>query len=154
MFQDLIDVISDYIQNSDGHGVDFDSISDYLLSNGIDLSNFTADEIREALDDALSDGDNLSDVATTAGHNISFEGGYYSSSVRDEALAQLKDQLSSKYISTGPLWTDDINGGLNYDSTTSLERTLRNAVADGKLSSSELEQIFNKLNVASKWFNK
>lgn len=69
-------------------GDDFDSIFDALKEQGIDLSNYTPDEIRYALDMALdSDGLDVSDSDVDSlqnnangiersehGHNVSFEG--------------------------------------------------------------------------------
>lgn len=56
MLEALIDAIQDLLSNSDGHHVDVDSSDfwDQLDLQGIDLSQYTADEIREALDYALA----------------------------------------------------------------------------------------------------
>lgn len=84
----IFDFIKQLVENSDSSNIDADSIVDSLGDMGIDLSNYTPDEIRSALDYALAD-DNLgvsdSDVSSLQdqvngmersghGQNISFEG--------------------------------------------------------------------------------
>lgn len=91
MFSDLIDIISDILDGvgSSFDGEDFDSLIDSLSAQGIDLSNYSPDEIRHALDIALgmetsldvsdADIDDLTDKAggidrTNHNRQISFEG--------------------------------------------------------------------------------
>lgn len=66
MLEALIDAIQDLLSNSDGHHVDVDSSDflDQLDLQGIDLSQYTSDEIREALDYALA-------------HDSGYDGGFY-----------------------------------------------------------------------------
>lgn len=76
MLEALIDAIQDLLSNSDGNHVDVDS-SDFwnkLDLQGIDLSQYTADEIREALDYALAhDGEVDMDFdSDSQGHEITF----------------------------------------------------------------------------------
>ena len=56
MLEALIDAIQDLLSNSDGNHVDVDSSDfwDQLDLQGVDLSQYTTDEIREALDYALA----------------------------------------------------------------------------------------------------
>ena len=65
MLEALIDAIQDLLSNSDGHHVDVDSSDflDQLDLQGIDLSQYTSDEIREALDYALA-------------HDSGYDGGF------------------------------------------------------------------------------
>ena len=90
MLQDLIDSISEIFSGlGDSFNDDnFDAIFDALKDQGIDLSNYTPDEIRYALDMALdSDGLDVSDhdldslqnqangiEHSNNGHNVSFMG--------------------------------------------------------------------------------
>lgn len=91
MFADLIDAISDLLDGvvDSFNGEDLDSFFDSLSTQGIDLSNYTPDEIRHALDIALgmetsldvpdADIDELTDKVAgldRTNHNseISFEG--------------------------------------------------------------------------------
>ena len=76
MLEALIDAIQDILSNSDGNHVDVDS-SDFwaqLDLQGIDLSQYTADEIREALDYAMAH-DGVADMnydSDSQGHEITF----------------------------------------------------------------------------------
>lgn len=82
MLEALIDAIQDLLSNSDGNHVDMDSSDfwDQLDLQGIDLSQYTADEIREALDYALAhdggldfDSDFDTDIDSDhQGHEITF----------------------------------------------------------------------------------
>lgn len=82
MLGTLIEAIQDLLSNSDGTHVDIDTDSflDQLDLQGVDLSQYTTDEIREALDYALShnggfdvDADMDTDVDTDhQGHEITF----------------------------------------------------------------------------------
>lgn len=76
MFEALIDAIQDLLSNSDGHHVDVDSSDflDQLDLQGIDLSQYTADEIREALDYALAHdgGADMDFDSDSPGHEITF----------------------------------------------------------------------------------
>lgn len=89
MLQDLIDSISDILGGLGDtfNGDDIDTFLNALTEQGIDLSNYTPEEIQYALDVALdSDGldvsdndinslhDNASGVERSKGQNISFEG--------------------------------------------------------------------------------
>ena len=76
MLEALIDAIQDLLSNSDGNHVDVDS-SDFwnqLDLQGIDLSQYTADEIREALDYALAHdgGVDMNFDSDSQGHEITF----------------------------------------------------------------------------------
>lgn len=76
MLEALIDAIQDLLSNSDGNHVDVDS-SDFwsqLDLQGIDLSQYTADEIREALDYALAHdgGVDMDFDSDSQGHEITF----------------------------------------------------------------------------------
>lgn len=78
MLEALIEAIQDLLSNSDGSHVDIDTDSflDQLDLQGIDLTQYTADEIREALDYAMSH-DGGFDVDTDfnsdgQGHEIAF----------------------------------------------------------------------------------
>lgn len=84
----IFDLIKHLVENGDGSSIDVDSIVDSLVDMWIDLSNYTPDEIRSALDYALTDdhlgvseGDvnSLQDQVSGMersdhGRNISFEG--------------------------------------------------------------------------------
>lgn len=76
MFEALIDAIQDLLSNSDGNHVDVDSSDflDQLDLQGIDLSQYTADEIRQALDYALAHdgGVDMDFDSDSQGHEITF----------------------------------------------------------------------------------
>lgn len=76
MIEALIDAIQDLLSNSDGNHVDVDSSDfwDQLDLQGIDLSQYTADEIREALDYALAHdgGVDMDFDSDSQGHEITF----------------------------------------------------------------------------------
>lgn len=82
MLEALIDAIQDILSNSDGNHVDVDSSDfwDQLDLQGIDLSQYTAEEIREALDYALAHDGGLDvdsdfdtdDTDDRQGHEITF----------------------------------------------------------------------------------
>lgn len=76
MLEALIDAIQDLLSNSDGNHVDVDSSDfwDQLDLQGIDLSQYTADEIREALDYALAHdgGVDMNFDSDSQGHEITF----------------------------------------------------------------------------------
>ena len=76
MLEALIDAIQDLLSNSDGNHVDVDSSDfwDQLDLQGIDLSQYTADEIREALDYALAHdgGVDMDFDSDSQGHEITF----------------------------------------------------------------------------------
>lgn len=78
MLEALIDAIQDLLSNSDGHHVDVDSSDflDQLDLQGIDLSQYTSDEIREALDYALAHDSGYGSGIDSdhQGHEITFEG--------------------------------------------------------------------------------
>lgn len=76
MLEALIDAIQDLLSNSDGNHVDVDSSDflDQLDLQGIDLSQYTADEIREALDYALAHdgGSDMDFDSDSQGHEVAF----------------------------------------------------------------------------------
>lgn len=76
MLEALIDAIQDLLSNSDGNHVNVDSSGflDQLDLQGIDLSQYTADEIREALDYALAHdgGVDMDFDSDSQGHEITF----------------------------------------------------------------------------------
>lgn len=72
----LLDAIQDLLSNSDGHHIDVNSSDfiDQLDLQGIDLTQYTADEIREALDYALAHGGevNVGFAPDSQGHEMTF----------------------------------------------------------------------------------
>ena len=140
MFGDIIERISDYF--SDGGNYCHDGHNDFvsgLEHSGVDLSVYSADEIKEAMKVAL-DADGVDGHSSNYGHDISF-GAASDVDARNLAKSTLISKLNSNHIYTSSLYTDRLWGGLDSYSGDKVYDAINDARDNQRISSS----VYNEL---------
>lgn len=153
-FEDMIERIGDIISGS-GHNYDLDNLQAHLMEYGIDLSQFSPEEIREAIDYAVS-GEELTNIGeqsnthiSSQGNNISFEG--IGEDSRNTSKSELLDKLKAKHIDTKYLHTDNHYGGFDSNSASEIKERLNEARDKGSITDTEYKEMSKKLKDSSYW---
>ena len=140
MLSDFLERICDFF--SDGGSCNYDGHNDIvsgLEHSGIDLSVYSADEIKEALKAAMNI-DEPNGHSSDYGHEISF-GASSDVDARNVAKSTLISKLSSNHINTSSLYTDRLWGGLDSYSGGKVYDAINDARDNQKISSS----VYNEL---------
>lgn len=140
MFGDYLERIGDIISgggnyNHDGHN----DIVSGMEQSGVDLSMYSADEIKEAMKFAMGT-DGIDGHSSNYGHDISF-GASPDVDARNVAKSTLISKLSSNHIYTSSLYTDRIWGGLDTYSGNKVYNAINDARDHHNISAS----VYNEL---------
>ncbi len=139
-FSDFLDTLSDAISGGSVHA-DFESITDYFNGLGVDLSQFSLEEIKDALEAALSDDSSLMDHHGS-GSAISFEG----LGAGDRAHQEFNQILGKHNIEIPYSKTPDLhNGSISASQRSDLENFVRDQYSHGKISADEESKLMEKL---------
>ena len=151
----LLDIVHHLFENTDGSSLDIDGFLNAVEGLGIDLSNFTADDIRSALDSALGF-DVRTDLIDNHEHilhgtEISF-GNHYDDRTA-EFIVMMKSYGVEIPSSVDHSWAYDdkvtmdrhsAGGMLSIDK--SICRTkIENAFKDGSITKDVRDKLLNKL---------
>lgn len=147
MFSELLDRMGDLF--SDGGFSHHDGYSDIVNGmghSGLDLSMYSADEIKEALKIAM-DSDGYDGNNTSYGHDISF-GAAPDVDARNLAKSTLISKLSSNHICTSNLYTDRLWGGLDYYSGDKVYDAINDARDNNRISETVYRELMSLLKKA------
>jgi hypothetical protein len=140
MFGDFLERFGDIF--SDGgnynHDVHNDIVSG-LEHSGVDLSMYSADEIKEAMKVAMGT-DGIDGHGSNYGHDISF-GASPDVDARNVAKSTLISKLSTYHIYTSSLYTDRLWGGLDSYSGD----IVYDAINDARNNQSISDSVYNEL---------
>lgn len=134
---------------SDGGNNNHGSHDDVLSGMGhsaIDLSMYSADEIREALKAAM-DSDGMDGHSSNYGHDISFCAAP-DVDARNLAKSTLISKLNSNHIYTSSLTTDRLWGGLDSYSGDKVYDAINNARDNNRISESVYKDLMKLLKKA------
>lgn len=138
MFGDFIERIGDLFSDGGNHSGHNGFVSG-LEHSGVDLSMYSADEIKEALKAAM-DTDSADGHSSNYGHDISF-GASPDVDARNVAKSTLISKLSSNHIYTSNLYTDRLWGGLDSYSGDKVYDAINDARDHQRISAS----VYNEL---------
>ena len=138
MFGDFIERIGDLFSDGGNHSGHNDFVSG-LEHSGVDLSMYSADEIKEALKAAM-DTDSADGHSSNYGHDISF-GASPDVDARNVAKSTLISKLNSNHIYTSSLYTDRLWGGLDSYSGDKVYDAINDARDHQRISAS----VYNEL---------
>ena len=146
MFTDLIEKIGDFL--SDGVN-SHDGQNDFVPCFGhsdFDLSMYSADEIKEAMNAALDDG-GIEEHSSNYGHDIAF-GAAPDVDARNLAKSTLLSKLSTNHIYTSNLHTDKLWGGLDSYSGDKVYDAINSARDSNKITESVHRELITLLKKA------
>ena len=145
MFGDILERIGDLFSDGGNHSSHNDIISG-LEHSGVDLSVYSADEIKEAMKVAL-DADGVDGHSSNYGHDIAF-GASADVDARNAAKSALISKLSSNHIYTSSLYTDRLWGGLDSYSGDKVYNAINDARDNQKISASVYNELMTLLKKA------
>ena len=147
MFGDFLERIGDIF--SDGGNYNHDGHNDIvsgLEHSGIDLSIYSADEIKEAMKVAMGI-DGVDGQNSNYGHDITF-GAAPDVDARNMAKSTLITRLSTNHINTSSLTTDRLWGGLDSYSGNKVYDAINNARDNNRISESVYKELMALLKKA------
>lgn len=146
MFSDLLEKIGDLFSDGGNSHDGQNDIVTGLEHPGLDLSMYSADEIKEAMNAAMDagggDGHN-----PNYGHDIAF-GAAYDVDARNLAKSTLLTKLSANHIYTSNLYTDKLWGGLDSYSGDKVYDAINSARDSNKISESVYRELIALLKKA------
>lgn len=146
---DFLENLYDFFSNGDEYTHDAGDntcIFDGIDATDIDLSNYSADDIEDAIRSAL-DSDHH-DYIMEQGHDISFCGSH-DVDMRNIEKSSLLDKLSSNHISTTTsISTDKLWGGLDSYSGQKVADAINQARDHGNISDSTYRDLMSQLKKA------
>ena len=107
--------------------------------SGLDLSMYSADEIKEAMNSAIDAG-GMDGHNSNYGHDIAF-GAAYDVDARNMAKSTLLSKLSTNHIYTSNLYTDKLWGGLDSYSGDKVYDAINSARDSNKISDSVYREL-------------
>ena len=138
MFGDILERIGDLFSDGGNHSSHNDIISG-LEHSGVDLSMYSAEEIKEAMNVAIGT-EGVDGHSSNYGHDIAF-GASADVDARNAAKSTLISKLSSNHIYTSSLYTDRLWGGLDSYSGDKVYDAINDARDNQRISSS----VYNEL---------
>ena len=147
MFE-FLERLGDLFSNGDGNQYDMgehENIIDSFDSSSIDISQYSSDEIEDAVRNAFSTDDCLHD--TGHGYDISF-GAAPDVDARNLAKSTLITKLNTNHIYTTNLGTDNLWGGLDSYSGNKVYDAINDARDHGRISDSVYKDLIKLLKKA------
>ena len=140
--------LGDLFSNGDGSHYDtsgHESVIDGFDGSTLNLSQYSHDEIEDAVQNALGTGEGLHD--TSHGYDISF-GAAPDMDARNLAKSELITQLNTNHIYTTNLCTDNLWGGLDSYSGDKVYDAINDARDHGRISDSVYKDLIKLLKKA------
>ena len=140
--------LGDLFSNGDGSHYDtsgHESVIDGFDGSTLNLSQYSHDEIEDAVQNALGTGEGLHD--TSHGYDISF-GATPDMDARNLAKSALITQLNTNHIYTTNLCTDNLWGGLDSYSGDKVYDAINEARDHGRISDSVYKDLIKLLKKA------
>ena len=145
MFGEFLDRIGDLFSDGGNHSGHNDIISG-LEHSGLDLSMYSADEIKEAMKVAMGT-ECIDGHSSNYAHDISF-GASLDVDARNMAKSTLISKLSSNHIYTSSLYTDRLWGGLDSYSGDKVYDAINDARDHQRISASVYNELMTLLKKA------
>lgn len=148
MFGDILDRLADLFPDGGlaHHHDDYHDFMSGMEHSGIDLSMYSADEIKEAMKAAM-DADDGYGHSASYGHDISF-GAASDVDARNMAKSTLITKLGTFHIYPGYLTTDSLWGGLDSYSGDKVYDAINNARDHNNISDSVYRELIALLKKA------